>query len=85
MQQVYICSVTPRKDLDSFIYSRAESVNNRLNSLCTKMADITFIDLRQQLDRCPFTGLVKDAVHYNKAGAARVLNAIIDSAGNFLA
>ena len=29
VKQVYICSVTPRKDIGSFVYSRAESVNNR--------------------------------------------------------
>ena len=85
VQQVYICSVTPRKDLGSFIYSRAESVNNRLLSLCPKLAGIKFVDLRQHLDRCPFTGLVKDGIHYNKTGAIQVLNTIIDSAGSFLA
>ena len=85
VRQVYICSVTPRKDIGSFVYSRAESVNNRLHSLCPKLAGIEFLDLRQCLDRCPFTGLVRDGVHYNKAGATQVLNTIMDSVGSFLA
>ena len=63
VRHVFICSVTPRKDLGSFIFSRAESVNNRLRSLCLKAANITFIDLRQTLDGCSFNGLSKDAIH----------------------
>ena len=86
IQHVYVCSVTPRKDLGSFIFSRSESVNNRLHSLCKGTAGVNFIDLRQQLDRCPFTGLVRDALHYNNAGASQVLKKITDSVGiTFLA
>ena len=86
-RQVLICSVTPRRDLGSFIFSRSESVNNRLRSLCTNMPGVRFVDLREQLDRCPFTGLSRDALHYNRAGASRVLNGIVHTAlsGSFLA
>ena len=85
-KRVLICSVTPRRDLGSFIFSRSESVNNRLRSLCTNMPGVGFIDLRDQLDRCPFAGLARDALHYNKAGASRVLKGIVHSAlaGSFL-
>ena len=85
VDEVYICSVIPRKDLGSLVFSRSESVNNRLHSLCMKTTGITFIDLRQDLDRCPFTGLVRDALHYNRAGASHALDKIMDSVGNFLA
>ena len=84
IRKVYICSVTSRKDLGSFVYSRSESVNNRLRSLCMKTHGVKFIDLRQQLDKCTYTGLARDALHYNKAGASCVLNAIVGSVGGFL-
>ena len=84
VDDVFVCSVTPRKDMGSFIYSRAESVNNRLCSLCVDKPGITFIDLRRQLDRCKFSGLAKDALHYNRVGAARVLSTIKNSANSFL-
>ena len=84
VEHVFICSVTPRKDLGPFVYSRSESVNNRLHSLCMTTAGVSFIDMRQQLDGCPFTGLAKDAVHYNKAGASAVLNKVIRSISDFL-
>ena len=84
VDKVFVCSVTSRKDLGSFIYSRAESVNNRLCSLCVDKPGITFIDLRRQLDRCKFSGLAKDALHYNRVGAARVLSTIKNSANSFL-
>ena len=84
IRQVYICSVTSRKDLGSFVYSRSESVNNRLRSLCMKTHGVKFIDLRERLEKCTFTGLARDALHYNKAGASCVLNAISDSVGGFL-
>ena len=85
-KQVLICSVTPRGDLGSFIFSRSESVNNRLCSLCTSMPGVRFIDLREQLDGCPFAGLARDALHYNRAGASRVLKELVHSAfaGSFL-
>ena len=85
IDQVYICSVVPRTDLGSLVFSRSESVNNRLHSLCMETTGVTFIDLRQDLDMCPFTGLVRDALHYNRAGASRVLGKIRDSVGSFLA
>ena len=84
IKQVFICSVIPRKDLGSFIFSRSESVNNRLRSLCMGTAGVRFIDLREQLDRCPFTGLARDALHYNKVGATRVFDVINNSVGSFL-
>ena len=53
------------------------------------MPGVRFVDLREQLDRCPFTGLSRDALHYNRAGASRVLNGIVHTAlslsGSFLA
>ena len=85
VKHVHVCSVTPRRDLGSFIFSRADSVNNRLRSLCLKTPGVNFIDTREQLDRCPFTGLVRDALHYNKAGASRVLTMIMTSVEAFLA
>ena len=84
IKQVFICSVTPRKDLGSFIFSRSESVNNRLRSLCIETTGVRFIDLREELDRCPFTGLARDGLHYNKVGATRVLDVITNSVGSFL-
>ena len=48
VRRVYICSVTPRTDRGSFIFSRSESVNNRLHSLCLKTDEVSFIDLRHQ-------------------------------------
>ena len=84
VRQVYICSVTPRKDLGSFVFSRSESVNNRLRSLCNKTDRVSFIDVRQKLDRCQFGGLVRDAIHYNRPGAAQALKLIKDSAKDFL-
>ena len=84
MKQVFICSVTPRRDLGSFIFSRSESVNNRLRSLCIETTGVQFIDLREELDGCPFTGLARDALHYNKVGATRVLDVITSSVGSFL-
>ena len=84
IKQVFICSVTPRKDLGSFIFSRSESVNNRLRSLCIETTGVQFIDLREELGRCPFTGLARDALHYNKVGATRVLDVITNSVGSFL-
>ena len=84
VQHVYICSVTPRKDSGSFIFSRSESVNNRLCSLCSKSSGISFIDLRQKLDRCQCNGIQRDGVHYNRAGATQILRAISVSAGDFL-
>ena len=84
VRRVYICSVTPRKDRGSFIFSRSESVNSRLHSMCSKSNDVTFIDLRHQLDSCPFNGMARDALHYNRAGAAQVLRSIGDKVGSFL-
>ena len=84
VRQVFVCSVTPRKDMGSFIFSRSESVNNRLRSLCSK-TDIKFIDLREKLEVCKFNGLFKDAVHYNKAGATEALRVITDTVKHFLA
>ena len=83
--QVLICSVTQRKDLGSFVYSRAESVNNRLRSISQKTAGKSFVDLRETLDRCHFSGLSRDAVHYNRAGAANALKMITASTSDFLA
>ena len=85
VKHVYICSVTPRTDLGSFIFSRSESVNNRLHSLCSRTPGVEFIDLRQQLNRCPFNGLTKDALHYNKSGASHALHKIAEHTGAFLA
>ena len=36
VSDVFICSIIPRKDTGSFIYSRSESVNNRLRTLCSE-------------------------------------------------
>ena len=66
------------------IFSRSESVNNRLQSLCEEMRVVKFIDLREQLDACPFSGLVRDRLHYNKAGASCIVNKILHSANTFL-
>ena len=83
VRQVYVCSITPRKDHGSFIFSRSESINNRLRHLCPK-SKIVFIDLRAKLERCQFSGLARDAVHYNRAGATQALKMITESAGYFL-
>ena len=66
------------------LFSRSESVNNRLRSLCNKTDRVGFIDVRQKLDRCQFGGLVRDAIHYNRPGAAQALKLIKDSAKDFL-
>ena len=84
VRRVYICSVTSRKDRGSFIFSRTESVNSRLHSMCLKSNDVSFIDLRHQLDNCPFNGMARDALHYNRAGSAQVLRSISDNVGHFL-
>ena len=84
VRQVFICNVTPRKDKGSFIFSRSESVNNRLRSLCFN-TDVKFIDLRAKLEACKFNGLFKDDVHYNKAGATEALRVIADTVKHFLA
>ena len=83
LRRVHVCSVTPRKDRGSFIFSRTESVNNRLRSLCPT-SGISFIDLRPRLEISQFCGLLRDAVHYNKVGATRALQMIAESAGDFL-
>lgn len=83
VRRVYVCSVTPRKDRGSFMFSRSESVNNRLQLLCPKTG-IGFIDLRARLERCQFSGLARDAVHYNKAGSMQALKMITESVGYFL-
>ena len=83
VRKVYVCSIAPRKDHGSFIFSRSESINNRLRQLCPKY-DIVFIDLRAKLERCQFSGLARDAVHYNRAGAAQALKVITESTGYFL-
>ena len=67
------------------MYSRAESVNNRLRSISQKTAGVGFVDLREKLDRCHFSGLTRDAVHYNRAGAANASKMITASTGDFLA
>ena len=84
VKQIFICSVTSRRDLGPFIFSRSESVNNRLRSLCANMPGIRFIDLREQLATCPFAGLARDGLHYNKAGSSRAFNRIAHSAHSFL-
>lgn len=84
VQGVCICSVTPRRDMGSFIFSRSDSVNNRLDSLCKQLPGIMFIDLRKRLESCPFGGLTKDALHYNNAGSSYVLREIIGLARTFL-
>ena len=84
VQRVCICSVTPRRDMGSFIFSRSDSVNNRLDSLCKQLPGIMFIDLRKRLESSPFGGLTKDALHYNKAGSSYVLREIIGLAITFL-
>ena len=81
--RVYVCSVTPRKDRGSFIFSRTESVNNRLRSLCPT-SGISFIDLRPRLETSQFSGLLRDAVHYNKVGSTRALQMIAESVDDFL-
>ena len=83
VRKVYVCSITPRKDRGSFIFSRSESINNRLRHLCPK-SNIVFIDLRAKLERCQFGGLARDTVHYNRAGATQALKMITESAGHFL-
>ena len=83
VKDVYICSVIPRVDRGSFIFSRSESVNNRLHSLCSK-SGIGFIDLRPKLERCKFRGLLRDEVHYSNEGAKQALRVIVESANNFL-
>ena len=55
---MYISHLIPRKDIGSFIYSRSESVNYWLCSLCSQNPDISFIDLRQTLHSRRFSGLV---------------------------
>ena len=84
VRRVYICSVTSRKDRGSFIFSRTESVNSRLHSMCLRSNDVSFIDLRHQLDHCPFNGMSRDGLHYNRAGTVQVLRSIGDRVGNFL-
>ena len=83
VRRVYVCSVTSRKDRGSFMFSRSESVNNRLQLLCPR-SGIGFIDLRARLERCQFSGLVRDAVHYNKAGSKQAMKMITESVGYFL-
>ena len=82
-RNVYICSVTPRTDQGSYIFSRSESINNRLRLSCSK-STISFIDLRSTLGRCAFSGLLRDRVHYNREGAMEVLKMIAESVDNFL-
>ena len=84
VRNVHICSVTPRTDQGSYIFSRSESINNRLRLLCSK-SKINFIDLRSALEGCAFGGLLRDRVHYNKEGATQVLKMIAESVDNFLA
>ena len=85
VRHVDICSVIPRSDLGSFVFSRSESVNNRLRSLCLKTENVNFIDLRHKLEGCQFNGLFRDCVHYNNAGAAQAIRTVMDSAGYFFA
>ena len=84
VQKVCICSIPPRKDRGSFLFSRCESVNNRLYYLCSKATSVEFIDLREQLDSCPFSGLARDSIHYNQAGASQALRTIRDTIDGFL-
>ena len=70
VRQVFVCSVTPRKDMGSFIFSRSESVNNRLRSLCSK-TDIKFIDLREKLEVCKFNGLFRMLFTTTRLGLLR--------------
>ena len=83
-RRVYVCSVASRKDGGSFLFSRSESVNNRLYSLCLNDDNVSFIDLRQRLGGCPFDGLARDVVHYNRAGAVQALRMVTDITNDFL-
>ena len=46
------------------VFSRSETVNNRLHSLSMKTECVNFIDVWQKLDICQFGGLLRDALHY---------------------
>ena len=85
VRQVFICSVTQRLDNGSFIFSRSESVNNRLRTFCSKAPGISFIDLRPKLDKCPFSGIHRDGLHYNRQGASQTLRSILEATNYFLA
>ena len=83
-RRAYLCSVASRKDGGSFLFSRSESVNNRLYSLCSKDERVCFIDLRQRLGGCPFDGLARDGVYYNRAGVVQALRMVTDMTKDFL-
>ena len=82
--QVYVCSIVPRRDRGAYLFSRSESVNNRLRTLCSKLNGVSFVDLRQRLESCPFSGLLRDAVHYNRMGSVQAYRMITESTGYFL-
>ena len=84
LRRIFVCSVVPRTDRGSFIFSRCESVNNSLHALCLKSSDVHFMDLRERLDDCPFSGLGKDALHYNKAGSSEIMRFINSTVDHFL-
>ena len=86
-RKVYICSVVPRSD-NSMLFSRSESVNNRLVKKCSEFAEfgITFVDLRSEVWKCKYNGLDRSGFHYNRAGASAVFRELVGNAavGGFL-
>ena len=75
---VYVCSIIPRVDRSSFIYSRADSVNNCLKDWSVN-GEYQFVDMREELERCRFNGHGRDDVHYNRAGAMAAVNTLSKS------
>ena len=76
-RNVYVCSVVPRND-NSVLYSRSESVNNRLVKKCSEFG-MMFVDLRSEIQKCKFQGLDRSGFHYNRAGASAVFRQLVGS------
>ena len=77
-----ICSIPSRVDKGGFVFSRSESVNSRLTTIC-KEEGATHLDLSHELRKCRFP-LGRDGVHYSWKGAQVVGTLIGEVANNFL-
>ena len=71
-----ICSLVPRTDRGSMVWSRVEGINRRLREVCGSEG-AEFLDLRPVLDSCRVP-LNRSGVHYTYEASQRVGSRIFE-------
>ena len=80
--ELSICSLVPRIDRGSLIWSRVEGINQRLRQFCTDIG-ASFVDLRPAIQSCR-NALNRSGVHYTAESAECVAGRIFEHCRPFL-